>query len=263
VPTQQINGLEMSYTDRGLGPTLVLLHGFPLDSRVWHAVEDHLEANFRIVSPDLRGFGRTASETPFTIESLADDVHALLAALKCTPCILGGLSMGGYVALAYAKKYPSDLKGFSLIDTKSAADTEEGKQGRMKMIELVRQGGSKAVVEQMFPKMIVEKTVREQPAVVHALRGIMSECPPKTIEQALLAMRDREDFTALLPTIKVPSLVIVGDGDAIAAPDLSRAMQAAIPGSQLAVIPNAGHMAPIEQPEAVADALAKFFTSAG
>src|SRR4051794_15232486 len=118
MPTQTVNGVTLSYEERGKGLPLVLLHGFPLDGRVWDEQLADLSARCRVVAPDLRGFGRSRSETPFTIESLADDVHALLTAIGALPCVLGGLSMGGYVSLAYAKKYPADLRGLVPVDTR-------------------------------------------------------------------------------------------------------------------------------------------------
>src|SRR3954471_23585478 len=111
MPTRQINGTTLSYTDRGSGPAVVLLHGFPHDSRIWDDQAADLSDHFRLVLPDLRGFGQSRSESPFTMESLADDVHALLESLGVLPVVLGGLSMGGYVTLAYARKYPQDLRG--------------------------------------------------------------------------------------------------------------------------------------------------------
>lgn len=251
----KLNDVNIAYNDRGVGPTLVLLHGFPLDSSVWDDAADLLEGTFRLITPDLRGFGRSADRKPFTIESLADDVHRFLVAIGAAPCILGGLSMGGYVALAFAKKYPGVLKGLALIDTKSAADSPEAKQGRQQMIELVRKSGSSAIAEQMFPKMIA-KTSAGSPAA-KKLRTIMEACPPLTIEHALAAMRDREDYTALLSTLPMPVLIVVGDQDAIASPEIARTMHKAAPQSRLAIIPGAGHMAPIEQPQQFADAMCR------
>jgi len=229
------------------------LHGFPLDNRVWNDAIDFLENKFRVIAPDLRGFGRSVSNQTFSVESLADDIHQLLASIGALPCFLGGLSMGGYVALAFVKKYLSDLRGLALIDTKAASDSPEAKQGRQQMIDLVRDAGSKAIADQMFPKMIALQSVNSVAA--QKLRSIMDACPPLTIEHALAAMRDRADYTALLPMLTIPILIVVGAEDAIASPDVARAMHAAAPGSSVAVIPEAGHMAPLENPRAFADAM--------
>src|SRR2546423_4475950 len=124
--TQSDNGTTLSYQERGQSArNVVLLHGFPLDSRMWEAQLAALGnatgagGAYRVIAPDLRGFGQSKSDTPFTIESLADDIHALLSAVGALPTVLVGLSMGGYVALAYAKKYPADLRGVVLVDTKA------------------------------------------------------------------------------------------------------------------------------------------------
>src|SRR3954471_5470103 len=135
----------LPYTDRGRGAVLVLLHGFPLDRRMWDAQVEKLSDHYRVVAPDLRGFGQSRRSDPFTIESLADDTHLFLEQLAATPCVLAGLSMGGYVALAYAKKYPADLRGLILMDTKAESDTPQAKEGRAKMIELARSSGATAV----------------------------------------------------------------------------------------------------------------------
>jgi pimeloyl-ACP methyl ester carboxylesterase len=259
--TQSVNGANLSYQERGAGArTVVLLHGFPLDARMWDAQIAALGdgGGNRVIAPDLRGFGRSKSDTPFTIESLADDIHALLTGIGALPVVVVGLSMGGYAALAYAKKYPADLRGLVLVDTKAEADTEEGKAGRQKMIDLARREGSKAVAEQMLPKMLAKDAVEQRPQQAQALRGIMEACPPKTIEHALAAMRDRPDRSAELASIKVPTLIIVGESDAITPPPVAESMAKKIPGSQLIVIRGAGHMSPMEQPEQVNRALKAF-----
>src|SRR5688500_18531358 len=135
----------LPYTDRGRGDPVVFLHGFPLDRRVWDAQAAKLSDRHRVIAPDFRGFGRSANDEPFTIESLADNIHTFVDQLVAKPCVLVGLSMGGYVALAYAKMFPEDLRGLVLVDTKAEGDTAEGKAGRQKMIELVRSSGATAV----------------------------------------------------------------------------------------------------------------------
>jgi len=259
MPTHPASGATLSYTDRGSGPPLVLLHGFPLDGRVWDDQAAGLADRCRVIVPDLRGFGQSKSDAPFTIESLADDVHALLAGIGALPCVLGGLSMGGYVALAYAKKYPADLRGLALIDTRAEGDSPEGKAGRAKMIETARgPGGAKAVADQMMPKMVAADARDHRPDLVRRLRGVMEACPPLTIEHALAAMRDRPDFTADLSSIRTPALIVVGDTDAITPPAMAETLHKGIAGSTLAVVKGAGHMAIMEQPAQVNQALRRF-----
>ena len=271
MPTKQINGIEMSYeidrpaTSVAQGPPLVLLHGFPLDPRAWQEVAEFTALNRLTVRPALRDFGHShefadADSPAFTVELLADDVHALLTELKLLPCVLGGLSMGGYVALAFARKYAADLRGLALVDTKAAADTPEARQGREEMIALVRREGTPAVVAQMLPKMTGPGVT---PAARERLRRIMLDQSADGIALACMAMRDRPDFTGDLPKLNVPTAVVVGEQDAITPPELARSMADALPDCKLTVVPNAGHMAPLEQPFAAAVALKGLLARAG
>jgi 3-oxoadipate enol-lactonase len=255
--TRNVKGVTFAYSESGQGTALVLVHGFPLDRRIWEDQLVNLSADCRVIAPDLRGFGDSHSDTPFTIESLADDLHVLLGEVGL-PCVLGGLSMGGYVALAFARKYPTDLLGLVLVDTRAEADTPEGKEGRQKMIDLARSSGSAAVADQMMPKMTAPGLDQRRPEVASRLRSIMNACPPKTIEHALAAMRDRPDLTGFLPSIKVPTQIIVGESDAITPVASAESMQKSIPNARLAVIKGAGHMSPMEQPAQVNHAIRMF-----
>jgi pimeloyl-ACP methyl ester carboxylesterase len=261
MPQRTVNGATLNYQEQGSGTPLVLLHGFPLDSRIWREQVAALSNGFRVIAPDLRGFGQSKSNDAFTMESLADDVHALLTDLGALPAIVGGLSMGGYVMLAYAKKYPTDLRGLMLIDTKAEGDTPEGKEGRQKMIELARAQGAKAVADQMMPKMLAPDADKSRPQVKRELDAIMQSQTPLTIEHALSAMRDRPDSVSNLPSIAVPTLVIVGEHDAITPPAGAEKMSKAIPHATCVVIRGAGHMSPMEQPQQVTDAIRRFASS--
>jgi 3-oxoadipate enol-lactonase len=253
----------MNYVDRGSGMPIVLVHGFPLDSRMWQSQIDDLSNSHRVIAPDLPGFGQSISSEPFTINSLADDLHALLNELSALPCLLAGLSMGGYVALAFAKKYLSDLRGLALIDTRAEADPPEGRENRNKMIEQAKSVGSKAIADAMFPKLLCANTIQNHPQIAQNLRLIMQSQSPLTLQHALAAMRDREDQTRNLPSIAVPTLILVGEQDAITPPPMSQTMKTLLPQSKLTVIPDAGHMSPMEQPQAVNDALREFVPSPG
>ena len=271
MPTQTIDGTTLFFTDQGdgasaalkTGPSLAMAHGFPLDSRMWNAQAAELSDRYRIICPDLHGFGQSDSESPFSIESLADDLHKLLASINAVPTVLVGLSMGGYVALAYARKYARDLRGLILVDTRADADTAEGKANRDKMVAQVRESGSKAIADAMLPRLVAPDVPRTRPQLAKELRAMMESCPPKTIEHALLAMRDRPDQTASLGAIEVPTLVIVGDADAITPPAVARSMHDKIAGSQLAIIRGAGHMTPMEQPAQVNQAIRQFMETVG
>jgi pimeloyl-ACP methyl ester carboxylesterase len=248
----------LHHVEKGSGYPLVLLHGFPLDSRVWQNQLDGLSDRYRVVCPDLQGFGKSASTQPFSIDDQAEAVHAHLQQIGALPCALGGLSMGGYVALAFAQKYPEQIDGLILVDTKAAGDTPDAKAGRMKMIDLVKKQGAPAVADQMMPRMVAENSIITQPQTVDLLRQIIEACPPRTIENALLAMRDRPDRTDLLPSIADPVLILVGESDAITPVEAAQQMKDGIPHAVLTVIPDAGHMSPMENPKAVNAAIRRF-----
>ncbi len=165
MPDVTINNQKISYTERGRGLPLVLVHGFPLDNRIWESQLAALSDQYRVIAPDLPGFGKSqpSPKNPFTMESLADTLHAFLTQIKATPCALAGLSMGGYMAFAYERKYPTTLKAFILVDTKAEADTTEGKAGRNKMIETVRTQGPPAIAAAMMPKMLSAESQQNRP----------------------------------------------------------------------------------------------------
>jgi pimeloyl-ACP methyl ester carboxylesterase len=264
MPTREINSAVLHYEDRGSGLPVVLLHGFPLDGRIWTAQLEALSRQYRVIVPDLRGFGQSkwpGAIGKFTMATLAEDIHTLLVDLKALPCVLGGLSMGGYVTLAFTAAFDADLRGLMFIDTKAEADTPAAREGRDKMIALVRESGSPAVAEQMMPRMLAPVTIERNPRLVATAREIMTGCRAETIENALTAMRDRLDRTALLATITVPSLVVVGAFDAIIPPATATAMAAAIPGAQLKIIPDAGHLPTMEQPELLNQVMKDFLAT--
>jgi 3-oxoadipate enol-lactonase len=260
MPRKTINGAAIHYDERGSGPRVVLLHGFPLSSRIWSHQLENLSREFRVIAPDFRGFGQSPPAGPFSIESLADDIHALLAAIGAVPCALGGLSMGGYVAFAFAKKYPNELRSLILVDTRSEADTADGKAARNKMIEQLRAGGPKVVADLMLPKMLTEATIKTNPRLTAEVRSIMQTCPAQTIEQALIALRDREDYSSFLPSIAVPTLILVGDADPITPPSMAQILHKAIPRSKLKIISNAAHLTSTERPSEVTEAIQSFLT---
>jgi 3-oxoadipate enol-lactonase len=256
--TQIINGTTLHFVEKGAGRPLVLLHGFPLDLRMWTAQIDDLSSRWRVIAPDFRGFGKSAISGPFTVPSLAADIHEFLQSLGALPCVLAGLSMGGYVAMNYARKFPGDLRGLILLDTKDAADNAEQRENRNRMIEVVRSKGSPAIAELMIGKLLSPDTASHRPEIVKSLRNMMEACPALTIEHALAALRDRPDMTDELPKIATPTLIVVGEADALTPVAVAEKMHKRIPKSQLAIIPGAGHMSPMEQPSLVNRAMRQF-----
>lgn len=253
-------GLEMGFDDEGQGIPLVLLHGFPLARAMWQPQGNALRGSQRVLLPDLRGLGETSGFDGIpSIDQMADDVAALLDHLQIAePVVLGGLSMGGYVSLAFARRHPQRLRGLILADTRAEADGAEARTNRDKMIALVEKEGPGAVIEQMLPKLVAPATLSRRADVVTALRRMGQAQTTAGVANAVRALRDRPDSTPGLRDIRVPTLVIVGEEDGITPPSAAAALTAGIAGARQVVIPHAGHMSNMEQPAAFNEAVREF-----
>lgn len=262
MPSINIDSLTIHYEDRGQrtgeSAPLVLLHSFPHDRRIWQRQLEALSADRRVIIPDLPGFGLSKTGRLFSIADHAELVHEMLTKLSAAPCVLGGISMGGYIALALSKSCPTDLAGLILVDTRAEADTPEGRANRDKVIETVRARGAKPVVETMVEKQVSPTTLKQKPEVVEHLRSMMEACPAETIVNASIAMRDREDYGEHLPSIAVPTLILVGEDDALTPPAMAETLHRSIPRSKLVTIAAAGHLPPLEQPDEVTRHIQQF-----
>jgi len=258
--TQTVNGMELAVADEGSGPPLVLVHGFPLDHGMWSAQVAALSGQYRVIAPDLRGFGRSGVTVgKVTMEQFADDLAALLEALEVDrPVVFGGLSMGGYIGWAFWRKHRRRVRALILCDTRAAADTPEAAAGRLETADRVLREGAGALVETMIPKLVAPATFRAHPDVVESLRRVMRSTDPEGIAAAGRGMAQRPDATSMLPRIDCPCLVLVGRHDALTTPDQMRTMAEAIPGARFVEIPDAGHVAPVENPAAVGAAMTEF-----
>lgn len=261
--TQIAAGVNLEYDLVGQGRGLVLLHAFPLDRRMWQAQQAAFHKEFRVLTPDFRGFGGSSSftETP-SLDQLADDVAALLDSLKITkPVVLGGLSMGGYVALAVARKFPTRLHALVLADTRAEADDATGKANRDKMIAFAKTHSALDVVNQMLPKLLGAETQAQRPGVAEEVRRLAAAQSSDGIIAALKVLRDRPDASPSLANIRIPTLVLVGDEDTLTPPTAAEKLAAGIPGAQLLRIPGAGHLSNLEQPELFNSAVLSFLNS--
>jgi pimeloyl-ACP methyl ester carboxylesterase len=249
-----------TFDDAGAGPPVVLLHAFPLSRAMWRPQVEALRDAYRVIAPDLRGFGGSAGfvGTP-SVEQMADDVAALLTDLQVrAPVVLGGLSMGGYVALAFARRHPDRLRALILADTRAEADDAEGRANREKTIAFARDNPARAVIDQMLPRLVSPETAARRPEVLEEVRTIASAQAGAGIVAALQALRDRPDASPSLGAITVPTLVLVGADDALTPPARAEALAAAIRGARLVTIPGAGHLSNLEQPEHFNAALRSF-----
>ena len=256
---------RMELLDAGAGPPLVLLHPFPFTADVWSGQLEALSTRRRVLAPNLRGFGRTVpfdATTAPSVDAMADDVAALLDALELAgPIALGGLSMGGYVALAFARRHPRRLRALVLADTRAEPDDADGKEKRNASIARVESGDVPGFVDDMLGKLAGKTTRAERPDLVKQLREHMLRTPASTIAKALVALRDRPDARPQLGAIQVPALVLVGTEDVVTPPSSAEVMAEAIPRAMLVSIPGAGHLSNVEMPVAFDEAVERFLTA--
>ena len=239
--------------------TLLLLHAFPLNARMWEGQLALADDGWRVIAPQLRGFGEGAGDPPAaSVDDYAGDVIDLLDGLHVKQVVVGGLSMGGYVAFALQRLAARYLQALVLADTRSQADTPEGFAGRERMLKLVQDEGPAGVAEDMMPKLLGETTRRSRPAVVETVRALALSSSTEAIAGATRALMTRPDSTPLLASIHVPTLILVGDEDTLTPPSASEEMHRAIAGSELTRIPQAGHLSNLEQPALFNAALAAF-----
>jgi 3-oxoadipate enol-lactonase len=255
-----VNGIRMAYRERGRGHenALLLVHGFPLDSRLWGAQLAGLSSLARVVAPDLRGSGRSAvSPGPYGMAQHADDLATLMNGLGIRQAVVAGLSMGGYIAFALWRRYPGRVRALVLADTRAEPDSPQARTNRDAAIRRVPEIGVAAYAEEMLPRLLARSNAANSRIRERALR-MMAAQPVEGVVSALGGLRDRPDSRDLLPSIAVPVLVIVGREDNLTPPADARAMADGIPGARLVEVPRAGHLSPLENPRAVNRALRAF-----
>lgn len=251
-------GIEIGYDDVGSGDALVFLHGFPHHRALWAPQLGALLDRARCIAPDLRGFGESSIVPPYSIDQYADDLAALLDSLRIERAVVCGLSMGGYVALAFWRRHKARIRALVLMDTRAGNDSAEARERRDQMIALARARGSEAVADAMITGMVGKRTRDKCPEVVDDVHRMLESAPVEGIVGALESLRDRPDSTATLATIDVPTLIVVGEDDVLTPPSEAALLHAGIRGSTLEVIAGAGHVANVERPAAVNHVLTEF-----
>ena len=250
----------MAFQDSCDKLALLLIHGFPLSSQMWTPQLEDLGEFARVIAPDLRGHGQSDSVSgPYSITMLADDCADLLGHLNvATPFVVCGLSMGGYIALEFYRRYPEHVAGLILAATRAGADSDEGKANRDKAAELAKNEGATAVAAGMLPKMLAPQNYEFDEALVDYVKDNMGSASLNGVVGALAAMRDRVDSTPTLGDIEVPVLIIHGAADQLIPLSEAEAMHQAIPNSELVIVPEAGHLPNLEQPDYFNDAIIDF-----
>ena len=251
--TVAVNGINLAYTRLGKGTPLMLVHGFPLDSSSWNELIPYLKDHFDLILPDLRGFGKsTTVESPYTLSDMADDLAGLLDHLGVEKTALAGHSMGGYISLAYAKKYPQRVIGLGLVASQAAADAPEGKERRYKTAADVAEKGVGVVVEAMSPKLSADVRVQE------FVRGVIERQSKQAVIGALKAMAEREDAMPILSSFNFPLVLIHGDADQLIPIERAKEIKSANPSATLLELKGAGHMPMMEFARQTADGLMIF-----
>lgn len=257
------NTVTLHYSEHGQGTPVVLLHGYPLSSAIWHTQQQGLSDHYRVITPDLRGHGQSpAPDGVYEMDTLAADVLALLDSLSIPKAVIMGHSMGGYVTLALWRLAPQRFKALGLICSQAAADSEEARNNRYKTAEKVFGEGSQVVASAMVPRLFAPNVPEDEP-FIEQVRTIILNTRPSGIIGSLKGMAARPDSTALLPGINVPVLILAGDKDQITSVQKGESMLSAIPKATLATVENAGHMPMLEQPQATTMAIRNFLDELG
>lgn len=255
-----VRGIEVAYDEGGRGEAFVLLHGFPFDRSMWREQSEFLSASFRVIAPDLRGLGETplGDVDAATMDEMAEDLAALLDALNVERTVLGGLSMGGYVAFEFVRRFPGRVRALVLADTRPQADDDDGRRAREENAQKVLREGMRPLVDSMLPKLLSASTRERRADVVERVSAMMLAVRPEGAAAALRGMAVRRDQTELLSRIDVPTLVLVGTEDAITPPSDAEAIAAKIRGARLVRVEGAAHLSNVERPEEFNRALSDF-----
>lgn len=259
-----INNVQLAYDDHGVGLPVIFLHAFPLNRRMWEGELMTLlgEERYRLVALDWRGFGESEiTDGIASMELFADDVAGLMDVLGIQNAVLCGLSMGGYAAFAFLRKYPQRVAGLILADTRPGADTPEAQANREHVAQIAETQGTGAIADLQVPRLLSEFTRQYHPEVEARIRQLIDEATPQGIAAASRGIARRADSTELLGGITCPTLVIVGEQDALIPPAVTQDYASRIPGAQFAVIPRAGHLSNLEQPEVFLQAIGGFLGS--
>lgn len=254
-----IDNISIYYDILGKGRPILFAHGFPLSGEMWKPVAEKLADRYRCIIPDLRGHGRSGVTPEASIPRHADDLAALLESIgEVRPVVLVGLSMGGMIAFDFFRRHRDRLRALVLCDTRVNAEPPEGVAKREAVAQAALKDGSKTAADAMIKSLFAPSAPAQLKARWHA---IMSKTDPVGVAAAARALAGRPDSVPTLPLIDCPTLIIYGREDTLTAPSIGEEIQRGVAGSKLELIPNAGHMAPVEQPDLVAASLRRFLES--
>lgn len=257
----RLRDIDVFYLEEGppRGLPVVLLHAYPMSHGMWEPQLFSLTQEYRVLGYDVRGLGQTGlGDYPFTMETWVDDLLAFLDHLKIDCAVLCGISMGGYIALRAVQRNPERVKALVLTDTQSLADGNEARLHRHEALQVIQGEGLASYAEGFSKKVLCDHTLQANPQLVQWVQSLVTANSTLGVSRAILALVSRMDTTEALSQIKVPTLVIRGAQDKLIPEENSRALQGAIPGSRLVIIPKAGHFCNMENPEAFNEVLTGF-----
>jgi 3-oxoadipate enol-lactonase len=250
---------EIAYEIRGNGAPVVLLHPFPSHHEFWYPAASAFDSTYRLILPDLRGHGESEiGEGPALMQKHATDIARVLDDAGVGKAVFVGCSIGGYVLFEFWRRFRSRVTALALCDTRPQADNAEARSNRLKAAAAVLEQGTEQFLDSMIPKFIGRTTISTRPDLVEGARVMMRQMSPEDISLVQQGMAVRPDSVADLKTIDVPTMIVIGEEDAFSTVADGELMRQNIAGSQLKVIPKAGHYAPWEQPEAVGAILRRF-----
>jgi pimeloyl-ACP methyl ester carboxylesterase len=248
----------LSYIDQGNGPAVLLIHAFPLNKNMWAPQIDALSSRFRVIAPDIRGFGESQPPSAWTMHEMADDLHQLLGALGISDVSVVGVSMGGYIGLTFWWKFPDQVRKIVHANSRARADNDTEKAARNDMIAALQQKGSAILPERMLPRLLQPNP---DPAVLRTVRSMIEGVDASAAAYAVMAMRDRIDFSSMLHRLHCPVLVVTGENDAIIRAEDAKALAEWITNARFLKIPNSGHLSNLENPEVFNAALLDFLSA--
>lgn len=259
MPRLRSDDAEIVYEVAGTGPPVVLLHPFPVHHEFWKPIQPALESRYRMILPDLRGHGDSEiGQGPALMEKHARDIARVLDAAGVGKAAFVGCSIGGYILFEFWRRFRERVTALALCDTRPQADTAEARANRLKAAADVLEQGTSPFIEAMIPKLMGRTTIDTRPDLVDGARHMMNKMPAQNISLVQRGMAERPDSVADLKSINVPTLIVIGDEDILSTPADGELMRQNIAGSQLKIIPKAGHYAPWEQPGAVGMVLRQF-----
>lgn len=254
-------GIEYEVSGTRMGLPVMFIHGFPFSKEMWKPQAEDLKKNYYVITYDVRGHGASdVGDGQYSIEFFVDDLIGLLEHLKITSAVLVGLSMGGYIAIRAAERHPERIRALVLCDTRSEADSNEGKIRRANQIKVIKSEGMKNFAETFLSTVFYEKTFQMNPQTIELVRKMIENTSTTAVAGTLLALAARTDTTSSLYNIKVPTLIFVGKHDSLTPPSAAHSMKEKIPNAELHVIPGAGHLSNLENPEEFNSHLLKFLS---